>query len=61
MMASLAVGLGLSAQVCIADVTFHYSNTSDFFIQLNGDNTFTFTPNSNNLEITDHYHSEDHA
>ena len=52
MMASLAVGIGLSAQVCSA-VVFHYSNTTNSFIQFAGDNTFTFTPNSNSLQISD--------
>jgi len=50
--ASLAACLSIGAQVCTA-VVFHYSNTANSFIQFNGDSTFTFTPSSNNLKITD--------
>jgi hypothetical protein len=50
--ASVAACLGLSASVCLADVTFNYANTPGSFIQFNGDSTFTFTPSVNNFSIT---------
>ena len=49
MVASLAIGLSLSAGVCQAQ---NYSSTVNSLIQFNGDGTLTFTPNTNNLRIT---------